>query len=101
MINAGGEKLDLYLFIAEYGAEVYDVAPKDISEYPDALSLTTVHPDVPPLSESMIIQGSFNAELYTFMRDNASPNYYRVGESSYLIKIASYEQLRAKFHNQQ
>lgn len=101
MIEAGGEKLELYLFIAENGLQVHDVAPKDISEYPDALLLSPVHPDVAPLTEADLLQGNFNAELYTFERADSTPTYYRIGDTSHLVIIESYQHLRTKFQNEQ
>lgn len=101
IIQAGGEKLELYLFIAENGAQVHNVAPKDVSEYPDALDISPVNSDVLPLTEEALLEGNFNSELYNFERANNAPTYYRVGDSGYLVIIESYEQLRTKFQNQQ
>ncbi len=101
LISQGGEKLDMYLFLAKEGHSVQDVTPKDISEYPDALTVLPIHESVPVLTPELLMSDQFNSELYQFGRQIGQAVYYRVGESNILLQIHSFNRVREVFLEQQ
>ena len=99
--NFDAQKLAFYEFVDAEGVSVADVAPKDISELPDALAVTPLFDGVPPLTSDRLIEEDFHPELYAFDRANNEPVYYRVGETSYIVKVESMTDLKSKFQQQQ
>lgn len=95
------QKLAFYTFVDAEGASVADVDPKDISDLPDALTVVPLFEGVPPLTTERLIGEDFHPELYAFERDNNEASYYRVGETSYIVKIESMAFLKSKFQQQQ
>lgn len=95
------QKLAFYVFVDAEGVSVADVAPKDISGLPDALSVLPLFDGVPALTSESLIEEDFNPELYAFDRANNEPVYYRVGETSYIVKVESMTDLKSKFQQQQ
>lgn len=101
IIASGGMKLELYLFIDEHGHSIDNVAPKDISELPDALGVAGVKSEVPALTFELLSSDDFHAELYQFNRSSSEPVYYRIGDTGYLLKLESYKVLQERFMAQQ
>lgn len=101
IINQGGEKLEMYLFLAKEGHSVQDVTPKDISEYTDALTVLPIHASLPPLTPELLMSDEFNSELYQFGRQVGHPVYFRIGESNILLQIHSFNRVREVFLEQQ
>lgn len=101
VISQGGEKLEMYLFLAQNGHSVQDVAPKDISAHPNALTVLPIHSSVSVLTPELIMSDHFNSELYQFGRQNDREIYFRVGESNILLQIHSFKRVREEFLQQQ
>lgn len=101
IISAGGQKLNLYLYIDQHGHVIDNVAPKDISDLPDALAVEGVKSEVPELSFDLLSSSEFHAELYNFNRLNDQPVYYRIGDTGYLLKLEAYKTLQERFIAQQ
>lgn len=101
IINSGGQKLAYYQFINANGCVVSDVAPKDISNFPNATEVSGVKMNVPVLTEQMIVSGDFDCELYQWNRSETDVQYYRVGNTSYLMMVQPNGLLRTKFTEQQ
>lgn len=101
IVSAGGQKLALYVFIDAHGHSIDNVAPKDISDLPDALGVAGVKSEVPELSFDLLSSSEFHAELYQFNRLNDQPVYYRIGDTGYLLKLEAYKTLQERFIAQQ
>lgn len=95
------QKIAYYLFLDEEGAKVADVAPKDISMYEDALMVDPISAEIPVLTEELLLSGNFHAELYHFDRKQNEAHYYRIANSSYILKIESYQYIASKFQQEQ
>jgi hypothetical protein len=101
IVNAGGQKLAYYQFINQNGCVVSDVAPKDISNYPNATEVAGVKPNVPALTETALVNGDFDCELYQWNRSESDVRYFRIANSSYLLMVQPNGLLRSKFTEQQ
>ena len=101
IVSAGGQKLAYYQFINANGCVVSDVAPKDISAFPNALEVAGVKPNVPALTEETLLSGDFDCELYQWNRSESDVRYFRIANSSYLLMVQPNGLLRSKFTEQQ
>ncbi|MBI1268454.1 MAG: hypothetical protein GC193_13590 [Cryomorphaceae bacterium] len=96
-ISVNTAKLDWYVFLDSQGYFIQDVAPKDISEMPDALLVPPVKQDIPALTEEIIQSESFHSMYYHFSRLNDENLYYRIGDSSKMMIIYSSNSLKKKY----
>ncbi len=101
IISAGGQKLDLYMYMDQHGHVIENVAPKDISDLPDALGVSGVKSEVPELTFDLLMSSEFHPELYSFNRLNDQPVYFRIGDTGYLLKLEAYKTLQERFNAQQ
>lgn len=101
IVSAGGQKLALYVFIDAQGHSIDNVAPKDISDLPDALGVQGIKSEVPELTFELLMSSDFHSELYAFNRRNDQPVYYKIGDSGYLLKLEAYKTLQERFIAQQ
>jgi len=96
-IVSNAAKVDWYVFIDKQGYFIQDVAPKDISDLPDALIVAPVNQDVPALTEDVLVSESFHSLHYRFARKNDENVYYRIGNTSKMIIIYSSNSLKSKY----
>ncbi|MGB1031428.1 MAG: hypothetical protein ACPGWM_02380, partial [Flavobacteriales bacterium] len=81
------------------GFRVEDVAPKDISELPDALTITAKKDAVPALTEELL-DGEFHFMLYNFPVKNDETLYYRIGDTGKILVIYSIQHTMKKIEIQ-
>jgi hypothetical protein len=96
-IVSNAAKVDWYVFIDKQGYFIQDVAPKDISNLPDALLVTPVNQDIPALTEEMLQSEGFHSMYYRFSRKNDENVYYRIGNTSKMMIIYSSNSLKTKY----
>lgn len=90
-----------YYVALDQGFHLEDVSPKDVSEYEDALLVESKVAGAPALSLELIMSEDFHPELYKFNRQKEGSNWYRVGDSNYLITIYSFAYVKEKFDSEQ
>lgn len=96
-IALNSAKLDWYVFMDQQGYFIQDVAPKDISNFPDALLITPIHEGIPALTQEILESNEFHSMHYHFSRLNDDNLYYRIGNTSKMMIIYSSNSLRAKY----
>ena len=92
-------KVDYYLAADQLGYRIEDVAPKDISDLEDALSISPKNENVPELTEA-ILEGEFHFMLYKFPVKNDDSLYYRIGDTGKILIIFSAQHTLKKIENQ-
>lgn len=92
-------KLDYYLAADQLGYRVEDVAPKDISELPDALAISAKNELTPALSEELL-EGDFHYMLYNFAVKNDESLYYKIGDTGKSLVIYSVQYTMKKIETQ-
>lgn len=92
-------KVDYYLAADQLGYRIEDVAPKDISDLEDALSVSPKNENVPALTEA-ILEGEFHFMLYNFPVKNDDSLYFRIGDTGKILVIYSAQHTLKKIENQ-
>lgn len=94
------EKMAFYVAL-DQGYNVEDVAPKEVSTYPNALDVASKVQNAPALTIELILSDDFHPELYAFDRQKKENTWYRLGDTSYLVTLYSYDYVKAKFDSEQ
>lgn len=96
-IASNNAKLDWYVFMDKQGYFIQDVAPKDISDFPDALLIAPIHEGIPALTQEILESDDFHSMHYHFSRLNDDNLYYRIGNTSKMMIVYSSSSLKAKY----
>ena len=92
-------KIDYYMAADQIGYRVEDVSPKDISDLPDALTVSAKNAETPALSEA-VLEGDFHFMLYNFAVKNNESLYYRIGDTGKILVIYSVQHTMKKIETQ-
>jgi len=94
------EKIAFYEAADQMGYRIEDVAPKDISNLPNAFDVSARFDGVLSVEEA-IASNNFHYMLYDFQVKNDEFTYYRIGDSGIMLVIYSAQYTFEKINNAQ
>lgn len=94
------EKIAFYEAADQMGYRIEDVAPKDISNLPNAFDVSARFDGVLSVEEA-IASNNFHYMLYDFQVRNDEFTYYRIGDSGIMLVIYSAQYTFEKINNAQ
>ncbi|MCH2197778.1 MAG: hypothetical protein MK081_03280 [Flavobacteriales bacterium] len=95
------EKIEYYTFADEHGYLVQMAEGKDLSGYPDALTIAPKKDGMVPLSVDLILSDEFHPSLYRFKTTMNDTHWYRVGDTDYVITVLPLTSVQNKFNSEE